>query len=118
MPYDAVDTTGVEHYNLPDFVFASGLKKEIQIAYRVFNDDGATKGTVLIPTCYSGFINTTQNFIDGALKEYRVIVTAMIGAGESTSPSNDKDFPSDYSLHYKVRLDDDDDDDDSESSCW
>lgn len=103
MPYKAVDNTGVEHYKIPDFTFASGLKKEIQIAYRVFNDGAAEKGTVLIPTCYSGFINTTQNFADGALKEYRVIVTAMIGAGESTSPSNDKDFPTDYSLRYEVR---------------
>ena len=98
MPYDP---TGIEHFPISNFKFASGLVKDIKVAYRSFNPDAA-KGAILIPTCYAGSINKTLNFTDGALKDYHVIVVAMIGNGESTSASNDVDFPKDYSLRYQV----------------
>lgn len=97
MSYDA---TGIEYFPIPDFKFVGGTTKEIKVAYRSFNPTSSKK--VLIPTCYSGRINTTLNFTAGALKDYNVIVVAMLGNGESSSPSNDNDFPKDYSLRYPV----------------
>ena len=75
--------------------------KDIKVAYRSINPY-STKGTILIPTCYQGRINKTLNFTSGALKDYNVIVVAMLGNGESSSPSNNADFPTDYSLRYQV----------------
>lgn len=94
---------GIETFNIPNFTFASGLKKDIQVKYQSFNA-GATKGTVLIPTCYGGTIGDTMNLTGGALKDYHVIVVAMLGGSESTSSSNDKEFPKDYSLRYQVDI--------------
>lgn len=95
------DNETIEYFNIPDFQFAAGARKKITVAYRSINPS-SKKGAVLIPTCYGGRINTTLNFTSGALKDYHVIVVAMLGNGESSSPSNDPDFPSDYSLRYKV----------------
>lgn len=123
----AYDNTGIEHYTIKDFKFKSGVTKDAQIAYRSFNPQGS-KGAILIPTCkchsgqedvnrvrryrtmlitrrptgFGGRINGTLNFTEGALKDYHVIVVAMLGNGESSSPSNDEDFPDDYSLRYEV----------------
>lgn len=95
------DTTGIEFFSIPNFKFVGGTTKDIKVAYRSFNPTSA-KGTVLIPTCFAGRINTTLNFTSGALKEYNVIVVAMLGNGESSSPSNDDEFPEVYSLRYQV----------------
>jgi homoserine O-acetyltransferase len=94
------DSTGVEYYTVADFKFAGGTQKDVKVAYRSFNP-GGSKGTVLIPTCYGGRVNTTLNFTSGALTDYHVVVAAMLGNGESSSPSNDADFPADYSLRYQ-----------------
>jgi homoserine acetyltransferase len=59
---------------------------------------------VLIPTCFGGRINPTLNFTSGSLASYYVIVVAMLSNGESTSPSNDPTFPSDYSLRYQDNI--------------
>ncbi|KAK4501815.1 hypothetical protein PRZ48_007624 [Zasmidium cellare] len=88
----ANNTPPHELYTIPSFKFANGIQKDIKIAYRSINPD-STKGTVLIPTCYGGRINTTLTFTSGALKEYHVVVVAMLGNGESSSPSNDSEFP-------------------------
>ncbi len=98
MSYDA---TGIEYFSIPDFKFAGGTTKDIKVAYSSFNPTSPKKA--LIPTCYGGRINTTLNFTSGALKDYNVIVIAMLGNGESSSPSNDDSFPKDYSLRYQVR---------------
>lgn len=92
-----------ETFEIPDFTFASGAKQSVKIAYQSINPT-STKGTVLIPTCFGGRINTTLNFTTGALREYHVVVVAMLGNGESSSPSNDETFPRDYSLRYQVRF--------------
>jgi hypothetical protein len=94
-------TEPFELYTILDFKFVGGAVRDVKIAYRSFNR-GASKGTVLIPTCFSGRIDKTRNFTSGALKDYHVIVVAMLGNGESSSPSNDINFPSDYSLRYEV----------------
>lgn len=97
----AYDTTGIDYFSITDFQFAGGSNKAIKVAYRSFNPE-STKGTVLIPTCFGGRINKTLNFTSGSLREYHVIVVAMLGNGESSSPSNDNEFPTDYSLRYEV----------------
>ena len=93
------DDTGIEYFSIPSFTFVSGVKKPVKIAYRSFNPSG--KKTALIPTCYGGRINDTLNFTSGALKDYHVIVVAMLGNGESSAPSNYSEFPADYSLRYQ-----------------
>lgn len=98
-PGDDYDVTGIEFYNIPSFTFSNGTKNPIKVAYRSFNP--SSQKTVLIPTCYGGRINTTLNFTSSALSSYHVIVVAMLGNGESSAPSNDPDFPADYSLRYQ-----------------
>ena len=90
-------------FELSDFKFASGAKRQIKIAYQSFNPT-SSKGTVLIPTCFGGRIKTTLNFTSGALKDYHVVVVAMLGNGESSSPSNDENFPADYTLRYQASV--------------
>ena len=99
------DATGVEHYTLPSFTFANGkTHPNIRVAYRSHNPTGK-KGCVLIPTCYGGVINSTLTFTAGpgndALKDHHVIVVAMLGNGESSSPSNYPGFPQPGELHYE-----------------
>lgn len=91
---------GIEYFHIPDFQFAQGAKiNALKIAYRSFNPAAAK--TVLIPTCFGGRVSEMMNFTSGALRDYHVIVVAAIGNGESTSPSNDPSFPTDYSLRYE-----------------
>ena len=89
-PYDA---TGVEIYTIPSFKFISGPELDIRVAYRSFNPSFLK--AVCIPTCYGGRINDTLNFTaeNGALASHHVIVIAMLGNGESSSPSNEPNFP-------------------------
>lgn len=112
------DDTGIGYYTIKSFHSSNGVTNDVKIAYRSFNPS-STKGAVLIPTCalflqlqqstptdilnigFGGRINTTLNFTNGALKDYHVIVVAMLGNGESSSPSNDDKFPADYSLRYE-----------------
>jgi pimeloyl-ACP methyl ester carboxylesterase len=96
---DAYDATGVEYYSIPSFTFVNGFSKPVKVAYRSFNP--SFKKTVLIPTCYGGRINDTLNWNAGALKDYHIIVVAMLGNGESSAPSNDPEFPANYSLRYQ-----------------
>jgi homoserine acetyltransferase len=90
---------GISYFPIPQFKFSSGAIQDAKIAYRSYNPSAAK--TVLIPTCMGGRINDTPTFTSGALKGYHVIVVALFGNGESSSPSNDPDFPSDYSLRYE-----------------
>ncbi|KAL8799299.1 MAG: hypothetical protein Q9182_006003 [Xanthomendoza sp. 2 TL-2023] len=92
-PSPPYDTTGVEYYTVPLFQFTSGQVLDIRVAYRCFNP--SAERTVCIPTCYGGRINTTLSFTgtDRALQGFRVVVIAMLGNGESTSPSNEPNFP-------------------------
>jgi hypothetical protein len=56
----AYDTTGIEHFHIPNFRFHSGASHPIYVAYRRFNPSASK--TVLIPTCYGGRINDTATF--------------------------------------------------------
>ena len=98
------DSTGVEYHTIPDFAFSSGTTlHDVRVAYRSFNSSSSA-GVVLIPTCYSGLINTTLTFSSApydSLAKYHVIVVAMLGNGESASPSTKKFFPEQGELRYQ-----------------
>src|ERR1700712_772127 len=100
----AYDATGISHHTIPTFAFSSGTTlHDVHVAYRSFNVS-STAGVVLIPTCYSGLINATLNFSSApydALAKYHVVVVAMLGNGESASPSNKKFFPEVGELRYQ-----------------
>ena len=100
---ETYDGTGIEIYTIPTFAFACGTTlHDVKVAYRSFNAS-SQKGTVLISTCYGGRINTTLTFTtapNDCLKDYHVVVVAMLGNGESSSPSNKKMFPQPGELRY------------------
>ncbi|KAK5031206.1 hypothetical protein LTS07_004941 [Exophiala sideris] len=102
MPPPSVE--GVEYYDIPDFSFSNGTTlHDVRVAYRSYNAS-STAGVVLIPTCYAGFINTTLSLTSApydALAPYHVVVVAMLGNGESSSPSNKKFFPLPGELRYQ-----------------
>ncbi|KAL8753364.1 MAG: hypothetical protein Q9184_005444 [Pyrenodesmia sp. 2 TL-2023] len=102
MPSSANDSTGIEYHTISSFRFTSGDTHDIRIAYRSINPSSFKK--VLIPTCYGGRINTTLSFTSQqqCLSSHHVIVVAMLGNGESSSPSNDADFPK--SLDYRDQI--------------
>jgi len=80
------------YYEIPDFTFQVGATLPlVRLAYRVFNPHASK--VALIPTCFRGRVDSTLNFSDGALKDYKVIVVALFGNGESSSPSNTPNFP-------------------------
>ena len=84
-------TEGITHYTIPSFKFESGDVQTIHVAYRSINPSSSRKA--LVPTCYGSLINLEQAFTTGALSSYHVVVVAMLGNGESSSPSNTPDFP-------------------------
>lgn len=101
------DSTGIEHYTIPSFAFSNGTTlHDLKVAYRSINPSSSA-GAVLIPTCYGGIINTTLTFTNAptdALSKYHVIVVAMLGNGESSSPSNKKFFPDPGGLRYQDQI--------------
>ncbi|KAL8968644.1 MAG: hypothetical protein Q9183_002370 [Haloplaca sp. 2 TL-2023] len=97
--YEGYDDTDIEHYTIPAFRFTNGSVQDTRVAYRSFNP--SAQKSVIIPTCYGGRINGTCTFTgkDEALANHHVIVVAMLGNGESSSPSNEPSFPK--SLDYR-----------------
>jgi homoserine acetyltransferase len=98
------DNTGVEYYSIADFEFSCGTTlHDVKVAYRSFNP-ASSHGVVLVPTCYAGIINSTLHWSNApfdALAQYHVIVVAMLGNGESASPSNKPMFPEAGELRYQ-----------------
>ena len=97
------DGTDVQFYTIPTFTFITGTTlHDLKVAYRSYNPS-STAGVILIPTCYGGLVNTTLAFSSApydALSKYHVIVAAMLGNGESDSPSNKQFFPEPGYLRY------------------
>ena len=80
-----------ETYDLGDFELQSGDKLEgAFIAYKTYGD--ASNPAIIYPTWFSGLIADNEWLIgeDKALnpKRYFIIVPALFGNGQSTSPSN------------------------------
>lgn len=99
MSEDTSYNPGIEYYEIPSFKFTNGDTLPIRIAYR--NIHPGSKKTALIPTCYGGRISTTLTFTakGQAFASHNVVVAAMLGNGESSSPSNTTGFPKD--LDYR-----------------
>jgi homoserine acetyltransferase len=101
------DSTDVEYYSISSFTFSNGTTlHDLKIAYRNINPNSQS-GTVLIPTCYAGLINTTLTFSEAplsALSNYHIVIVAMLGNGESASPSNKQFFPSPGELRYQDQI--------------
>ncbi|KAI2618213.1 Alpha/Beta hydrolase protein [Hypoxylon sp. NC1633] len=87
----------IEFYDIPNFTFQNSTSLRVRLAYLQFNRN-ATK-IALVATCFRGRIRSTLNFAKGALRDHRVIVVALFGNGESSSPSNTLGFPS--SIDYR-----------------
>jgi homoserine acetyltransferase len=91
LSYAPYDPSGISYYSIPSLTFHDGSKLSVRVAYRSFNANSSK--VVCVPTSEHGHINTTLNFASGALKDYHVVVVAMLGNGESSSSSNTADFP-------------------------
>ncbi|KAK1966023.1 alpha/beta-hydrolase [Colletotrichum sublineola] len=88
----------VHYFDLPNFTFTDGTTLPLaRLAYLDINST-ATK-VALIPTCFKGTLQSTLKFSSGALKSHRILVVALFGNGESSSPSNTPSFPA--SLDYR-----------------
>lgn len=89
---------GIQYFDLPNFKFQDGTTlDDVRLAYQELNPQGTR--TAVIPTCFRGRIASTLNFAQGALHDYRIIVVALFGNGESSSPSNTRGFP--QSIDYR-----------------
>ena len=100
----ATDITQVamQYFELKDFTFENGVTlPAARLAYKVINPTG--QKTALVSTCFRGRIDETFTFENGALQHYRIIVIALFGNGESSSPSNTPDFPSTLDYQDCVR---------------
>ncbi|OQE13375.1 hypothetical protein PENFLA_c049G05539 [Penicillium flavigenum] len=81
-----------QQYQIDDFTSTDGTgPTSIQLAYLDINP--TADKVALIPTCFRGRLSSTLTFSHGALKDYRVIVVALFGNGESSSPSKLTIFP-------------------------
>lgn len=100
----SAESNGIKYHTIPTFTFLSGTTlHDVKVAYRSYNE-GSTAGSVLVPTCFGGRINGTLSFTEEpntCLSKYHVIVAAMLGNGESSSPSNKSFFPDPGSMHYE-----------------
>lgn len=101
------DSTGVEYYEIPSLKFSNETTlHDVKVAYRSVNAS-STAGTVLIPTCFAGIVNSTLTWTTSptdALAKYHVVVVAMLGNGESASPSNKSMFPQPGELRYQDQI--------------
>lgn len=79
-------------YFVHDIALPSGSSFPFKLAYWTIGSP--SKPAVLLPTCYGGSLASTSPFLysgDQAilpLTNYYIIVTALLGGGESSSPSN------------------------------
>lgn len=80
-------------YEIQDFKFQDGTTlASARLAYLDLNPTASK--TALVITCFRGRLQSTVTFANGALRDYRIIVVALFGNGESSSPSSTPEFPS------------------------
>ncbi|CAK7264684.1 hypothetical protein SEPCBS57363_001205 [Sporothrix epigloea] len=79
---------------IKDFTFSDGtFLPSVAVAYEVLNP--TLEKTALVITCFRGRLHNTCTFAQGALQGHRIVVAALLGNGESSSPSNTAGFPQD-----------------------
>ncbi|CAK7236016.1 hypothetical protein SBRCBS47491_009492 [Sporothrix bragantina] len=82
----------IRYHVIKEFAFADGtVLPSVTVAYAVLNPSAIK--TALVITCFRGRLQNTCTFAQGALKDHRVVVAALLGNGESSSPSNTPSFP-------------------------
>ncbi|KAI0151802.1 Alpha/Beta hydrolase protein [Xylariaceae sp. FL1272] len=82
----------IQYFDIPNFKFQEGTR--LPVARLAYLDINPTSNKVaVIITCFRGRLQSTLNFANGALRNHRVIVIALFGNGESSSPSNTPNFP-------------------------
>ncbi|KAF2648935.1 alpha/beta-hydrolase [Lophiostoma macrostomum CBS 122681] len=92
----------IQHFDLSDFTFQDGTHlPSVRLAYTDINPTASK--VALLPTCFRGRISTTLTLCHGALKDHRIILVALFGNGESSSPSNTPNFPRQLDYHDCVR---------------
>ncbi|KAH7394677.1 homoserine O-acetyltransferase-like protein [Pyrenochaeta sp. MPI-SDFR-AT-0127] len=83
----------MQHFSIPNFAFKSGsILPQVQVAYKILNPQN--KKIAIIHTCFRGRIDGTLTHATDSLKGHKIIVIALFGNGESSSPSNTPNFPS------------------------
>ncbi|KAL1612008.1 hypothetical protein SLS60_000231 [Paraconiothyrium brasiliense] len=81
-----------QYYTISNFKFENGdTLPEVKLGYQIINPQN-TKVAV-VNTCFKGRLSTTLTHSRGAFKDHKIILIALLGNGESTSPSNTQDFP-------------------------
>ncbi|KAH7406686.1 Alpha/Beta hydrolase protein [Phaeosphaeria sp. MPI-PUGE-AT-0046c] len=94
----ATKTSSIRYYELADFEFNDGTNlPRLKVAYQILNPEKSK--IAVVHTCFRGRIKTTLAHADGALRGYKIILVALLGNGESSSPSNTIGFPK--TLDYK-----------------
>ncbi|KAH7325812.1 Alpha/Beta hydrolase protein [Stachybotrys elegans] len=88
-------------YTIQDFRFQNGTNASVKLAYLDINPQASK--TALVITCFRGRLQSTLNYANGCLRDYRVIVVALFGNGESSSPSNTPDMPKSVDYRDCVR---------------
>ncbi|RSL96451.1 hypothetical protein CEP52_011471 [Fusarium oligoseptatum] len=92
----------VQHFEIKDFVFEDGTRlASTRLAYLDLNPEAHK--TALIITCFRGRLQSTLSFSNGSLQRHRIIVVALFGNGESSSPSNTQGFPGSVDYRDCVR---------------
>jgi homoserine O-acetyltransferase len=92
-------------YKLGNIDLQSGKKIEnAHLAYKTYGTLNESKSNVILyPTWYSGFISDNEWLIESLNpNKYFIIVIALFGNGESTSPSNNSTF-SNCTLYDNVK---------------
>ncbi|KAJ4252432.1 hypothetical protein NW762_011033 [Fusarium torreyae] len=90
------------YYHINDFKFHDESPSgPVKLAYLDLNST-ETK-TALVVTCFRGRLQSTLALADGALRQYRIIVVALFGNGESSSPSNMSNPPQSFRYQDCVR---------------
>ena len=80
-----------QYFTVDSFRLASGTSlPALKLAYRTLGD--ARNPTILIPTCFGGRLSTTMIELlkrpSLSQNHYHIVLVALIGNGESSSPSN------------------------------
>ncbi|KAI9038074.1 uncharacterized protein KD926_011312 [Aspergillus affinis] len=93
-----MSTPPPQHHQIPNFIFSDGTgPTNVHLAYLDINSSASK--VALTPTCFRSRLALDLTFQDTALQSHRIIVVALFGNGESSSPSNMAHFP--VSLRYE-----------------
>jgi homoserine acetyltransferase len=82
----------LQTYSVQNFKFCNGATlPKLNLAYKILNPHNSK--IAVVHTCFKGRLDTTLTHANGALRNHKIILIALLGNGESSSPSNTKDFP-------------------------